>query len=360
NVDELVVLVGSIERRSPGPATKEISVRSANTCRRRIDIHVQSVEQDVRAPSSSISRGENDISRELTLNVQIELLHHPLFEVRVLRKRGSGKVIRVRRRGERLEAGLRQAVFQPAVYRTRTGSKIAKRARVDWTKGAGRAVGELVGFGVIRRILPESLRTLTPTRVVVDRVARANHRALAATRLPRQSNAWLDRRLVEVNSHVCIGANAVGATAERRISGDQILLRRPIEIRLTILRLRYWSHQGPCHAQIQGQVARDTPVVLHERTKHLPTAAGGRSVERLIVDRTVRLAYKQVGRCIAREPTANQEIAVLKSVGHDVHLIDTNSDASANVVMAANHVEGIAECVNVSTTHERSEPAIAQ
>ena len=78
------------------------------------------------------------------------------------------------------------------------------------------------------------------------------------------------------------------------------------------------------------------------------------------MDRTVRLPYNQVGRCVAREPTAEQEIAILKSVGHDIHLIETNSNTGANVMTAANHVEGVVKCVNVRPTHKRSEPAIPQ
>src|SRR5271168_1706922 len=215
NVDELVVQVWSIERCSTRSATEEISVGSADTSRWRIDIHVQPIEQNVRASSSCIPSSQNDVSGQLTFDVQVELLHHPLFEIQVLRQRGSGKVIGVGGCSKRLKIRLREAIFQPAVYSVRTRSKIA-----EWARITDVAETKLVNFSVIRRILPKPLRSLAPTGVVVYRIASANHCVLYTEWLPGQPNPRFECGFIEFNPHISVRSYAVWVGLERCVSSN--------------------------------------------------------------------------------------------------------------------------------------------
>jgi hypothetical protein len=54
------------------------------------------------AARASVAGGKNNISRKLALDVQVELLHHPLFEIGILSEERSGECIWIRRGREGL------------------------------------------------------------------------------------------------------------------------------------------------------------------------------------------------------------------------------------------------------------------
>ena len=120
------------------------------------------------------------------------------------------------------------------------------------------------------------------------------------------------------------------------------------------------GYEGPCDTQVEGEVAGDAPVVLNKGTEHLPTASGHGSVKRLIVNSAEGLPDDQIGCAVTGCGPAKQKITVLETIGHYIHLIVAEAKSDADIVIAANHVEGIAEAENVRSTDKWSETAISQ
>src|ERR1700747_3147208 len=112
---------------------------------------------------------------------------------------------------------------------------------------------------------------------MIDGIAGTNRSVLTAKGLPRETDAWFNSRLIELDANCPVSSRAVGAAGKRNISCDKKLLSRQVEISLASLCLGNGSHEGPRYAQVQGQVVGNAPVVLHKRTKHLPASARGGS-----------------------------------------------------------------------------------
>src|ERR1700682_1591816 len=96
-VRDIVKLVG----RCLWKSTAQVIVGVGKARRRRPDVHVQPVHQDVGAARSRIPRSQHDVARQLMLDVQVELLNHALLEVEILRldsAKETGDVRRSRRR----------------------------------------------------------------------------------------------------------------------------------------------------------------------------------------------------------------------------------------------------------------------
>src|SRR6185312_4041971 len=94
-------------------------------------------------------------------------------------------------------------------------------------------------------------------------------------------------------------------------------------------------------------------------TKHLPAAPSYGPEEGLVVNSQPNLSKQQVGCSVPRNPKGNQE-AVLEGVGFHVHLLSANLAAHLDVVLAANHVEGIGNIEHIGSPLEGSKPAVPQ
>ena len=113
---DIVVIVngceGTVRRgesRSPGTATQRVTCNHT-AGRGRSNVLIHPVHQDVRAARTCVSNRENHVFRQLMFHIQIELLHHALLEIKILRLDGSRETRRIRRRGEQgQESGLNSA-----------------------------------------------------------------------------------------------------------------------------------------------------------------------------------------------------------------------------------------------------------
>ena len=85
---------------SRNPGCSRAREHCPGTRRRRSNIQVHTVHQNMRAAGACVSSGQHNIAGQLVLNIHIELLHHALFEVQILRLDGSGERVRRRRRGD--------------------------------------------------------------------------------------------------------------------------------------------------------------------------------------------------------------------------------------------------------------------
>ena len=146
--------------------------------------------------------------------------------------------------------------------------------------------------------------------------------------------------------------------------------RGEIEVRLPVCDFGDGRHKSPRQAEVQGQVRRDAPIILNIGTKKLPATAGFGALESLIVEsklgnpRRKSAALSPVPayhaeRSRAPEAGENPE-TILEGVGRDVHLIGADLTADADVMLAANHVEGIGDREDVGSALEWGEAAISE
>src|ERR1035438_9768003 len=153
---------------------------------------------------TGITRGQQDLSRQLLFHIDVELLDSSLFEIRILRQDGPGKIGRVGRGGERRESG----------GHADSGGGQAARGAGGRGEGTSAAERKSIRFGIIGRILPQSLCALIPGRIVEDRIAAPNYRVASAEGLPRHANPRLQRRQIHLNA----GARARVLTRNQELS----------------------------------------------------------------------------------------------------------------------------------------------
>src|ERR1019366_6073792 len=125
---------------------------------------------------------------------------------------------------------------------------------------------------------------------MIDRVTGADSCSLTAKRFPRDSDARLNSGFVELNTHVSVSVDAIGAAIEWSISRDKKFFRGPIKVGLAFLSFGNRSHESPSHTHIQSEIAGYAPVILHKGAKHLPAPASGSSKKRLVMNRAERLS----------------------------------------------------------------------
>jgi hypothetical protein len=104
--------------------------------------------------------------------------------------------------------------------------------------------------------------------VVVNPVARAHHGGALRERTPCNPDARLKFVIVRAQQRIGIaglarqqGAIGVWGTAYRLLTGE---VRTNIKIHQTVLELSDGRLKIPAHADIQAQIAFDSPVVIHE------------------------------------------------------------------------------------------------
>src|SRR5579864_2369958 len=279
----IVVLVGdNSERRGGRRVTaanviiriKKFACRVAGAWGR--NIKVQPVDQNVRASGPRITSRQNDISWDLALQVQVHLLDSTLLEVQVLGIYGAGE-----------RADRRRCRIGSNYTRTKALQKNALRAAVDRGVVEGTPPGpvEVVRFCKVRWILPQSLPTLVPRRIVEYRISATNHGRLASEYLPGKTEARFDCGLVYLDSDIWTGGDTERACRSQwAIAGDVHLASGKVEVRLAILGFRNGGRKGPCESKIQGQVTGYAPIILHIGTIQLPATTGGGAGERLIMN----------------------------------------------------------------------------
>ena len=148
--------------------------------RRRGDVEVITVTQNMGTARARITGCQDDVSGQLALNVDIELLNASLFEVKILRLNSAGEVGGNGRCGKNLEAvgsadGGRCIPVDGGASRSGESTSAAK--------------AKAIRFGEIGRVLPQALRTLIPGGIVENGVTSANRRLRAAERFPGDANA---------------------------------------------------------------------------------------------------------------------------------------------------------------------------
>src|SRR5437879_9072548 len=140
---------------------------------------------------------------------------------------------------------------------------------ISCRKSTGASEREAVRLGIVGRILPQTLRTLVPRRIVVDGIASAHGRLVAAQGLPSQADARLHGSLVKLNACPLI----------RALSSNQELTGRRVKVRLPVFGLGNWGRQIPGETKIKSNVFRQPPIILDKWPENLPAAARDRTLE---------------------------------------------------------------------------------
>ena len=197
----VIVLVrnGAEGRWSRGIAAAQRVAGDRSACRRRLDILVQTIHQNVRTARPGVSPGcQHNVSKNLALQVQVELLHSSLLEV---------KVLGVQRAGERGDG--RGALHGPDHATRQVLQENALHAAIDCGVEipAIREAVEVVRFGEVGRVLPQPLPALIPRGIMEDRVSATDRCVLTLEWLPRETDARLDRGFVDLNSNIRSGGN---------------------------------------------------------------------------------------------------------------------------------------------------------
>src|ERR1700683_3148158 len=124
----------------------------------------------------------------------------------------------------------------------------------------------------------------------------------------------------------------------------------------------------PRQAKVEGERRSSAPVILDEGPVDLPAPAGDGTAVRLVVDGAPGHAQQQIGlRTAGHDPGAakvsegtHEPEAVLKFFGADVHLIVTEIEAGADLMLSADQVKNILEGIDVRSALKRRVAAIAE
>ena len=73
------------------------------------NVQIQSVNQNMCAARPRIPGCQHNVARQLMLDVEVELLHHTLFEIKILRLNRSSEVLRIWRSRDGGSECLREA-----------------------------------------------------------------------------------------------------------------------------------------------------------------------------------------------------------------------------------------------------------
>ena len=324
-------------------ATRSASQRiSSSTARaRRSYVDVSPVFQNVGAASPRVAHRQHDLPRQLVFHIDVELLNSALLEVGVLRQNCARKAGGRRGCGEYGESR-RHADSQRRYPGFRAGRR--RKGAVGGEEGKG------IRFGVVGRILPQPLRSHVPRRIVIDRIAAADHSIAVAERFPRRADPRLQRGPIHVDAR----------PRARILARDQELAIGGIKISLAIAHFGLRSQHRPGQTEVQGQTLTDTPIVLNEGAIQLPTAARITATKLRVVDGQARQTCQQVRLRIPSPASGGFPKSVRKANGHGIQLVPANGAAHSEFVTTPNHVQGVGEHPNIRPAHERRITAISQ
>src|SRR5579862_6947319 len=128
-------------------------------------------------------------------DIHVELLRYSLPEIAVHRLDSSCVTAGVLRPGQNGAADHRSAVRRRWIDQEASGKR-TERATEPETEVARAGIH----FGVVRRVLPETLSALIPGRVVENAITSADDSLFAAERFPGQSDAWFDCLRIKLNA----------------------------------------------------------------------------------------------------------------------------------------------------------------
>jgi hypothetical protein len=174
----------------------------------------------------------------LALNIQIELLDHPLFEIAVLGLNSSCVTAGIHGRcknARRGTCGVAGSGLLEAVRKTALGASEGIAETGGKKAGGQQYIRIIIGiqFRIVRGILPQSLATLVPGGIVEDRISATDRSLVASHWFPREAEARFQSGLVELDADSPIRSNANRATPDARAAfWDEPLQARDIEIRL--------------------------------------------------------------------------------------------------------------------------------
>ena len=185
---------------------------------------------------------------------------------------------------------------------------------------------------------------------MIDRVSDSHCGLLAATGFPRETDARLEGALVKLDA----------CPLARALPGNQELRGRGIEVRLTVARFRNRGRQIPGQSQIQRQVLPHSPIVLNVGTEDFPSPSGHIALEGLVVNCQARQAQEKVGLRIVGPQARHDPVAILETLGSNIHLIRTDRAADFYVVLATNYVQSVVHGIDVRAAREGGETAISE
>ena len=235
---------------------------------------------------------------------------------------------------------------------------------------------EAVRLGEEGWILPKPLRAHAPGGIVKNGITGTDRRFITAKHLPRQSDPWLKGGPIPVDSR---------RITDTILTGNQKLARaaslRDV-ICHTVMDFRDGTGEVPRQTEIQRQISGNSPIILDKRAEDFPAAPGDRTIECLIVVRdayqaehkirlsvtgnvhgvrlTARLRAASAAKSTEITDGARDPESVLEGLGTHVHLVRAYRSSDLNVMLAANHVEGVAKREDVGSTLERRVAAITE
>src|SRR5260370_9505784 len=110
--------------------------------------------------------------------------------------------------------------------------------------------------------------------------------------------------------------------------------------------------------KMERDVFRQPPIVLNKWPEDLPAAARCGTLESLIVNGQARQTKEEIRFRVASPRATQGPEPVLEALGLHVHLIGADADADFNVVLAADHVQGVVDGNYVGSPLEWGEATI--
>jgi hypothetical protein len=140
----------------------------------------------------------------------------------------------------------------------------------------------------------------------------------------------------------------------KKLSGGEV------KICLTILSFGDRGYYGPSQSKIQGEVARNPPIILNIRTEQLPAASSSRTLKGLIVESEIRQTKGEIRHIVASPYIGENQKPILEGIGSHIQLVDANLAADPDIVPATDHVERVGDCENVGSARKGGKTAVTQ
>src|ERR1700688_1112959 len=306
--------------------------------------------QDVIAVRTGVARGQHDVARQLTLDVDVPLSDLPRPEVPWLVKKRSCEGGKSGRSIKHLES------VGDAGY---GAARTAGRDTAGWSRHRAPAELEDIALGEKGRVLPKALSTLAPGGIVVYGEAAAEYGFIAAQDLIGGANSRFEISPIHVYASGGVDSALIGnqklarSCVRTSCGGGRNVVGQAAS--------RFCNRRGqvPSQSEVQSQVLGNSPVVLDEGANDFPAAAGDRTIKGLIVFGDAHVAQGKVGFGITGESAQRNPVTILEGFGADVHLIGAYINSDMDVVLAANQIDGIVKRKDVSAALKRGVTAIA-
>src|SRR6266849_1501328 len=181
------------------------------------------------------------------------------------------------------------------------------------------------------------------------RITRTHRCRLRAKWFPGKSDARFESSFVHLNANAPVRTNANRASGDVRLPGDIKPTAIEVKVGLPVLSFGDRSDESPGESEVQRQVVCHTPIVLNEGAEQFPAPSGSTTKEGLVMNSASDLTEQEIGRSVAGQHKIDEE-PVLEGVGFNIHLIGAEPHTDADIVFAANHIEGVRDQENVRPT----------